>query len=319
MQTEPATGAASISDADQPRFSVVITSHNQREFIRDAVESALAQACRSKEIIVVDDGSTDGSREVLQPFANLLTLALLPQNVGALRARNHGAELARGRFIAFLDGDDALRPWALDVYDRLISARTPKLILGAKTWCRDMVTAPTAPRLPQAIEFVQYETLFAKDRPADMGASTFVIDRTTFWNAGGWSPGIFHLDNYDICTKVGVAGRTILVKEPRTALYRIHATNSIHAVKPFVAMAHHLLDREADGVYPGGRKHRFQRHAWLGGMIFFWSKRALKAGLYRDGARLALRGSSMILAGVVRRCIVRLRGKRPFERVSFVA
>ena len=151
-----------------------------------------------------------------------------------------------------------------------------------------------------------------------MGASTFVIEREAFWNAGGWTPDIFHLDNYDICTKVGVAGRAILVKEPTTALYRIHTANSIHSVQPFVRMAHYLMDREAAGLYPGGREHRFHRRAWLGGMIFFWTKRAFKAGLYADGLKLAVRGSFMIAAGVVRRAAVRARGQRPYERIDLV-
>jgi glycosyltransferase involved in cell wall biosynthesis len=282
------------------------------------VDSALAQTSASKEIIVVDDGSTDGSTEILMQYGDAITVRALSENVGALKARNQGAALAQGQYIAFLDGDDALRPWALEVYERLIAERCPKVILGAKLWCRDVVDAANDPDVPGEIQFVEYETLFSKDRPADMGASTFVIDRATFSDIGGWTPGIFQLDNYDICTKVGAAGRAILVRAPKTALYRIHEANTIHSVQPFVRMAHHLLDREAAGLYPGGRDFRFYRHAWLGGMIFFWTKRALKAGLYSDGIRLAMRGSSMIVAAVVRRCAVRARGQRPFESLDFV-
>jgi glycosyltransferase involved in cell wall biosynthesis len=302
----------------EPRFSIVVTCHNQREFIRDAVDSALAQAFDSKEIIVVDDGSTDGSVDVLMRYGDAITLHAFRQNVGPLNARNQGAALAQGDYIAFLDGDDALWPWTLAVYEQLIADRFPKVILGAKLWCHDVVDASSDRDAPGAIEFVEYDTLFSKDRAADMGASTFVIERATFREIGGWTPGIFQLDNYDICTKVGAAGPAILIRAPKTALYRIHAANTIHSVQPFLQMAHHLLDREAAGLYPGGREFRFYRRAWLGGMIFFWIKRALKAGLYLDAIKLAARGFSMVLAAVVRRCAVRARGQRPFESVAFV-
>src|ERR1035437_2593989 len=96
-----------------PQFSLVITFYNQRDFIRAAVESALSQNPNlSKEIIVVDDGSTDGSREVLEEYRDAVQLHLLPSNHGPLGARNHGAAQASGQYLVFLDGDDVLMPRA---------------------------------------------------------------------------------------------------------------------------------------------------------------------------------------------------------------
>ena len=85
------------------RFSIVITCYNQRHFIQDAVGSALLQRNPSKEIIVVDDGSSDGSVEILQQYGESIQLLKLASNRGALEARNQGAACAKGEYLAFLD------------------------------------------------------------------------------------------------------------------------------------------------------------------------------------------------------------------------
>jgi glycosyltransferase involved in cell wall biosynthesis len=112
------------------RFSIVIACYNQEGFVREAVESALCQEHPGKEVIVVDDGSRDGTGDVLNTFGASIILARLSINRGADAARNHGASLASGEYLVFLDGDDVLMSWALDVYGRLITACCPKFILG---------------------------------------------------------------------------------------------------------------------------------------------------------------------------------------------
>src|ERR1700761_4126298 len=101
-------------------FSIVIACYNQEGFVREAVESALLQEHPSREIIVVDDGSRDRTADVLNTFGESIVLAKLPKNGGAAAARNHGASLATGKYLVFLDGDDVLTPRALEVYGRLI-------------------------------------------------------------------------------------------------------------------------------------------------------------------------------------------------------
>jgi GT2 family glycosyltransferase len=307
---------ADSRDAHAPlRFSVVVTCHNQRDFIRDAVDSALSQAVASKEIIVVDDASSDGSADILNEYGDRIRLCVFPENRGALHARNHGASIASGQYIVFLDGDDALRPFALAVYDRIVNERAPTIILAEKVWCYKSVPTGDGGETPSTIEFAEYASLFAKDRSAGMSASTFVITREAFCQVGGWSTDLFHMDNYDLCTKVGVAGRTILLVEPRTAFYRIHSTNSIGAVAPFIRNTHRILDKEAAGLYPGGREHRYERRAWLGGMLFFWTQRAFRAGLFRDALRLAARGSLMMATSGFRKSIILAKGRPPLQTI----
>jgi len=93
-----------------PRVSVVIPTWNRRELVCRAIESVLAQDCAVGEIIVVDDGSSDGTGEALQRrFGTRIRYRWQP-NAGVSAARNHGLALARGRYLALLDSDDVWLP-----------------------------------------------------------------------------------------------------------------------------------------------------------------------------------------------------------------
>ena len=70
------------------RFSIIITCHNQRDFIMDAVNSALLQTVNAKEIVVVDDASTDESLRLLERYGNAIRLVRMRNNLGAVGARN---------------------------------------------------------------------------------------------------------------------------------------------------------------------------------------------------------------------------------------
>ncbi len=167
--------------------------------------------------------------------------------------------------------------------------------------------------MSQNIKYVEYPYLLSKDRPAGLSASTFVVDRSVLLDVGGWSPGIFHLDLPELLTKLGISGKMILICAPPTVWYRIHSANSIHSVQPFLEAIRVVLAKESAGKYPGGRRYWFERSAWFGGMIFFWTKRAMREGLYRNAAGLLVSGWWMILLGTIRRCATWLRGRRRVE------
>lgn len=88
-----------------PRVSVVIPTYNNAAYIIEAIESVLDQSYSDYEIIVVDDGSTDDTHNVLRPYAHRLQY-LAQDNRGAAAARNCGIHAAKGDLIAFLDADD---------------------------------------------------------------------------------------------------------------------------------------------------------------------------------------------------------------------
>jgi glycosyltransferase involved in cell wall biosynthesis len=94
-----------------PSVDVVVTNHNYARFLPEAVESACAQTHPDVRVIVVDDGSTDGSRQVLESFADRVEVVLKEQG-GQASALNAGLERCRGEVLLVLDADDRLRPQA---------------------------------------------------------------------------------------------------------------------------------------------------------------------------------------------------------------
>src|SRR5262249_22721670 len=232
------------------RFSIIVTCFNQRSFIREAIESALTQG--ADEVIVVDDGSNDGSTEILQEYRDRVKLCPVAQNGGAPRARNHGALLATGDYLMFLDGDDILAPWAMAVYKRVLDRRSAVLVLGETVAFRGAVPPAIFGEIARVITFRENAVPMAKDRAAELIASALRVERAALLAAGGWTPEIFHGDIKDLMMKLGYAGRLVLIHEPITALYRIHEKNSLHQVGEFIANAHRLLANERGGRYPGG-------------------------------------------------------------------
>ncbi|MDP9024893.1 MAG: glycosyltransferase [Candidatus Eremiobacteraeota bacterium] len=96
-----------------PLVSCVIPSYNYARYLRAAIESALGQTHRDIEVIVVDDGSTDESIEVLRSYGDRIRW-IAQANQGVSAARNAGIREARGEFIGFLDSDDAWRPTKIE-------------------------------------------------------------------------------------------------------------------------------------------------------------------------------------------------------------
>lgn len=94
--------------------SIVIPCYNGADVVAEAIESALAQEYEDREVIVIDDGSTDGSMDVVRSFGQKVRWESGP-NRGGCAARNRGIEIARGQMIQFLDADDLLDPRKLAV------------------------------------------------------------------------------------------------------------------------------------------------------------------------------------------------------------
>lgn len=99
------------------RVSIIIPCYNHSGYVREAVDSVLAQSCRDFEIVLVDDGSTDGTEKVFTEIkaANPDRVAIVRQeNKGLSLARQAGLECASGEFVVFLDADDRLMPGMLE-------------------------------------------------------------------------------------------------------------------------------------------------------------------------------------------------------------
>jgi glycosyltransferase involved in cell wall biosynthesis len=94
--------------------SVIIPTYNRASYVTKAIESVLAQTYNDFEIIVIDDGSTDNTKEVLSPFMDKITYIWKP-NGGCASARNVGIQTSKGEFIAFLDSDDLFEPTKFEI------------------------------------------------------------------------------------------------------------------------------------------------------------------------------------------------------------
>jgi glycosyltransferase involved in cell wall biosynthesis len=98
-----------------PTFSVIIATYNNAPTLARAIASVLAQTHAAHEIIVIDDGSTDHTAEVVQPFGDRIVYVHQP-NAGVAAARNKGVEIATGNWLAFLDADDEFTPERLALH-----------------------------------------------------------------------------------------------------------------------------------------------------------------------------------------------------------
>lgn len=113
-----------------PFFSIIIPTYNYGQYVGLAIESALAQRNETFEVLVIDDGSTDDTSRVVQPYLNRVGY-IRRENAGAAAARNHGADLANGQFLVFLDSDDRLLPDALSHFRECLAAHPEaRMVIG---------------------------------------------------------------------------------------------------------------------------------------------------------------------------------------------
>ena len=96
-----------------PSVSVIIATYNGSRYIREAIDSIRAQTLRPDEIVVVDDGSTDDTPEILRSYGDAIVV-LTQVNKGHSAARNAGLSVAKGRYIALMDHDDTCKPERLE-------------------------------------------------------------------------------------------------------------------------------------------------------------------------------------------------------------
>jgi glycosyltransferase involved in cell wall biosynthesis len=113
---------AMAEHAQRPSVSVVIPTYNAGQFVTQAIDSVLAQTIRPEEILVIDDGSTDDTKERLRPYLGAIRY-IFQANQGVSATRNHGVREARGELVAFLDADDVWHPQKLALQMQVLAAR----------------------------------------------------------------------------------------------------------------------------------------------------------------------------------------------------
>jgi glycosyltransferase involved in cell wall biosynthesis len=298
-----------MKDAMQVRFSILMPVYNREKYVRQAIDSVLSQPFTDHELLVVDDGSTDGSAEVLESYGSRIRL-IRQRNQGPEVARNRALALARGEYLVLLDSDDFLFPFALVIYDRIIRTfDSPPVIVGSMLYYGDGEPLPAQAASP--VEVLRYRDYLSKDVPIGVINSQMIIRKSLVDEVGGFrnsTPQTFHDDDLHLMLMVGTRGPCIVIQKPYTVAYRQHEGNSIRNVGAIADGVLRLARAERRGQYPGGRKRRSDRYALIGGRSSTWAFRYCWRGGQRKLALRLLAGTTpMVVAALWKRLLRYMR------------
>ena len=122
----------------KPLVSILIPAYNAEPFIADTIKSALAQTWPEKEIVVVDDGSTDNTLSIAMKFASVGITVVTQKNQGASAARNKAFSLCHGEYVQWLDADDLLARDKISKQMETVAQIPNKRVLFSSEWGRFM-------------------------------------------------------------------------------------------------------------------------------------------------------------------------------------
>jgi glycosyltransferase involved in cell wall biosynthesis len=250
-----------------PDVSVVIPTRNRAVLLLQALRSALAQKEVSIEVLVVDDGSDDGTRASVEAVADSrVKLLVNDRSQGVASARNRGVAHAVGSWIAFLDDDDLWAPDKLSL--QLGSARNT----GAAWAYAGAVAVDERLRVisggppPSAADTVR-ELPFRNPIPA--GASNVIVRRDLLDTAGSFDPKLRHMADWDLWIRLGRLGAPAVVHSPLVA-YRVHTGNASLDTEAIPAELRMIEQRYAEARAGVPIDHAYV-HRWIA-----WSQ--LRAG-----------------------------------------
>jgi len=206
--------------------SAVIATYNLAQYIPEAIQSALNQTYRPIEVIVVDDGSTDNTRGVVERYRGSVRYIRQP-NAGVSSARNHGARVAQGKYVAFLDADDCWEPTKIEAQVALFERRPDLQLVHT-----DIITFDHSGELKrfrkravQPEDGDCYWKLFEFCLPV---LSSAMVRREDFHLVGGFAEDLERTTDYDLWLRLAERGGLGLVPEP-LARFRIRAGSHSHA------------------------------------------------------------------------------------------
>ena len=265
---------------DPPEVTVVIPTRNRRTVLMRTLASALAQEDVDVEVVVVDDGSSDGSdaavRELEDPRVRVVRR---DSATGVAAARNAGITAARGEWVAFLDDDDLWSPHKLR--RQLDAARGADFAYTAAVF----VTPGLAPiRVRSAPDPAELLERFPYTNPVAAGGSTVIARTELLRRLGGFDERLFQLCDWDLWWRLAEAGSGAACDEPLVA-YVIHSGSmrltdrrDVLRERDYLDEKHHVSERQ--------RRHPDR--------IWFWrwaAEGAVRAGRRWKAAGLFMRGA----------------------------
>ena len=199
-------------------ISVVIPSYNRKDFLKRSIDSAINQTKKPLEIIVVDDGSTDGTETMIKSDYDFVKF-IKQKNKGVSAARNIGIEVSIGEWICFLDSDDE---WKKDKLEKQINAM--KSNPGYKFFHSNEIWIKNGIRINQKKKHKKYGgDIF--DKCLDMcriSPSSVMIDKTVFDEVGNFNEDLVVCEDYELWLRICDKYRVFFIDEPLIIKYGGH-------------------------------------------------------------------------------------------------
>ena len=204
-----------------PEVSVIIPTYNSAKYVVEAVESVLAQTWQDFEILVIDDGSTDETAQVMHRY-EVPVRYIHQQNGGVAVARNRGIAESRGRYVAFLDADDTWLPHKLERQMEALHQQPHDQV------CYSAFTVVDSDLNPIGISRSQRRGSTLEDlltRGNVIGSiCTVLCERSLFDLVGGFDPVLSQCADWDMWVRLAAQTEFLYVDEPLVT-YRQHGTN----------------------------------------------------------------------------------------------
>lgn len=215
----------------RPLVSIIIPCHNAALWLAATLESALAQTWPQKEIILVDDGSTDDSLTIARQYEQRGVTVFSQPNRGASAARNAGLRAAHGDFLQFLDADDLLTPGKIGAQIELLSSK-PAGTLATCAWGR-FHTDPAMARFVDDVVFRDFAPMdfliLAGQTGAMMHPSAWLVPKEVATAAGPWDESLSLNDDGEYFCRIVLAATDLAFCSSVTArsLYRSGLAGSL--------------------------------------------------------------------------------------------
>lgn len=278
----------------RPKVSVIIPTYSHAGLIAETIDSVLAQSLADFEIIVIDDGSSDGTANVLADYIDRELISYHRQeNGGVASARNAGLALAQGDYIAFLDDDDT---WPADKLEWQVQCleESPAVLVAGNMCQHGSAVGKSGCHHGSYVELTLAE--FFRTNPFASPGQT-LIRRTALKLVGGFDPSIWGADDLDLWIRLAQLGE--IRKYDRLALfYRVHAANASLDLLRMARNAQQVMVKNLLTVAPEKRRkytriaYRFLFRAY-GKKLIWKGAQLMKQGRGRDGLAV-MRGSFAI-------------------------
>jgi len=267
------------------RISVVIPTYNRLEYLKQAFESLEVQDYPVWEIIVIDDGSTDGTKDyVLSNWKNVKFLT--QRNMGPGAARNKGIDIATGDYIAFLDSDDLWFPWTAGVYRKSLEESDAGIVFGNPIRFHDRSELDEICFKEVEVKWLGFhDYLQSGSEWRWWGVSSIVVSRKLL-NGIRFTDLQINGEDADFLMKLGNYSKLAQVVSPPTFAYREHSGSVMKDFSKTLSGIYHLIDSENKGIYPGGVERAYERTRIISRHTRPVSFDCLEAGLAKDGWKI---------------------------------